>query len=46
MRDLLGKGEAVSEITRSTGLCRQTVYRIKDDPAACEAALATWGAPV
>jgi hypothetical protein len=25
------------------GLTRQTVYRIKDDPAGAEAALATWG---
>ena len=25
------------------GLTRQTIYRIKDDPAGAEAALATWG---
>jgi hypothetical protein len=25
------------------GLTRQTVYRVKADPAAAEAALATWG---
>jgi hypothetical protein len=27
----------------TTGLTRQTVYRIKDDPVGDEAALATWG---
>ena len=26
-----------------TGLSRQTVYRIKDDPESAEAALAAWG---
>jgi hypothetical protein len=28
---------------KETGLTRQTVYRIKDDPAGAEAALAAWG---
>ena len=27
----------------ATGLSRQAVYRIKDDPAGAEAALASWG---
>src|SRR3979409_1925694 len=40
VRDCLGRSEGVSEIARSTGLTRQTVYRIKDDPTTCEAALA------
>jgi putative DNA-invertase from lambdoid prophage Rac len=40
---MLGKSSSVGEIARALGLTRQTVYRIKDDPAAAEAALATWG---
>jgi DNA invertase Pin-like site-specific DNA recombinase len=40
---MLGKSASVGEIARSTGLTRQTVYRIKDDPAGAEAALAIWG---
>ena len=31
------------EIAKETGLTRQTIYRIKDDPAGAEAALAAWG---
>jgi putative DNA-invertase from lambdoid prophage Rac len=37
------KSASVGEVARTTGLTRQTVYRIKDDPAAAEAALVTWG---
>jgi Helix-turn-helix domain of resolvase len=40
---MLGKSTCVGEVARTTGLTRQTVYRIKDDPAGAEAALATWG---
>ena len=40
---MLGKSASVGEVARITGLTRQTVYRIKDDPAGAEAALATWG---
>ena len=40
---MLGKSASVGEIARSIGLTRQTVYRIKDDPAGAEAALAIWG---
>jgi putative DNA-invertase from lambdoid prophage Rac len=40
---MLGKSASVREVARTTGLTRQTVYRIKDDPIAAEAALATWG---
>jgi DNA invertase Pin-like site-specific DNA recombinase len=40
---MLVKSTSVGEVARATGLTRQTVYRIKDDPAAAEAALATWG---
>jgi putative DNA-invertase from lambdoid prophage Rac len=40
---MLGKSASVGEVARITGLTRQTVYRIKDDPVGAEAALATWG---
>ncbi|MBB3544110.1 recombinase family protein [Rhizobium sp. BK399] len=40
--DLLGKNASVSEIAQASGLTRQTVYRIKEDPAAAEKALAVW----
>lgn len=40
--DLLGKSASVSEIAQASGLTRQTVYRIKEDPAAAEKALAIW----
>jgi putative DNA-invertase from lambdoid prophage Rac len=40
---MLGKSASVGEAARALGLTRQTIYRIKDDPAAAEAALATWG---
>src|SRR3984893_7450898 len=40
---MLGKSASVGEVARTTGLTRQTTYRIKDDPAGAEAALATWG---
>jgi DNA invertase Pin-like site-specific DNA recombinase len=40
---MLGNSEGVGEIARTAGLTRQTVYRIKDDPAAAEAALSIWG---
>jgi putative DNA-invertase from lambdoid prophage Rac len=31
-------------IARTTGLSRQAIYRLKDDPAWAEAVLATWAA--
>jgi putative DNA-invertase from lambdoid prophage Rac len=40
---MLGKSASVGEVAKTVGLTRQTIYRIKDDPAAAEAALATWG---
>jgi DNA-binding phage protein len=41
---MLGQQTAgIAQIAKGTGLTRQTVYRIKDDPAAAEAALAAWG---
>jgi hypothetical protein len=33
----------VAQIAKETGLTRQTVYRIRDDPAGAEAALAASG---
>jgi hypothetical protein len=32
-----------SPIAKAAGLSRQTVYRILDNPAACEASLTAWG---
>lgn len=43
VRDMLGTGAGISEVAKVSGLSRQTVYRIKDDTAGAEAALATWG---
>jgi putative DNA-invertase from lambdoid prophage Rac len=39
---MLGQEEAIGRIANATGLSRQTIYRIKDDPTSAEAALATW----
>ena len=44
VRDLLGKGTGIAEVARAVGLTRQTVYRIKGDPAGADAALAAWAA--
>src|SRR5260370_1180454 len=33
----------IAQIARETGLTRQTVYRIKGDPAGAEGALVAWG---
>ncbi|WAP69865.1 recombinase family protein [Jiella pelagia] len=44
VRGLLGKGMGVAEIARTVGLSRQTIYRIKEDPAGADAALAAWSA--
>ncbi|MDH3032104.1 recombinase family protein [Methylobacterium fujisawaense] len=38
----LGQGRGVSDIATTTGLSRQTVYRIRDNAAEAEAALARW----
>jgi putative DNA-invertase from lambdoid prophage Rac len=43
-RAMLGKQTmGIAQIAKETGLTRQTIYRIKDDPASAEAALAAWG---
>jgi putative DNA-invertase from lambdoid prophage Rac len=43
VRDMLGQEAAIASIAGTTGLSRQTIYRIKDDPTSAEAALAVWG---
>ena len=43
-QNMLSQNGNIADIAKSTGLSRQTIYRIKDDPAAAEVALATWGA--
>jgi putative DNA-invertase from lambdoid prophage Rac len=43
VHDMLGReAVTIAQIARDTGLSRQTIYRIKDDPAGAEAALAAW----
>jgi putative DNA-invertase from lambdoid prophage Rac len=41
--DLLKQEIAIRSVAQSTGLTRQTVYRISSDPAGAEKALAEWG---
>jgi DNA invertase Pin-like site-specific DNA recombinase len=43
VRNMLGN-HPISEIAKAAGLSRQAVYRIQDDPAGAESALATWAA--
>ena len=42
VQELLGQGIGVSEVAKTTGVRRQTIYRIKQDPARQVAALAAW----
>ncbi|WP_414468163.1 helix-turn-helix domain-containing protein [Methylobacterium currus] len=42
VRAQLAQGASVSAIARDTGLSRQTIYRIQEDPADAEAILARW----
>lgn len=42
VHDLLGQGAGVGVVAKRTGLTRQTIYRIKNDSAGGEAALALW----
>ncbi|OKO87287.1 recombinase [Bradyrhizobium sp. NAS80.1] len=44
VRDMLGQSAGIAAIAKASGLSRQAVYRIKDDPAGAEAALALWEA--
>ncbi|WP_114011593.1 recombinase family protein [Cohaesibacter intestini] len=43
VRDMLAGSSTISAISKETGLSRQTVYRIKDNPEASEKALSLWG---
>ncbi len=43
VRNLLTKSTGTSEIARTVGLSRQTVLRIRENPASAETALARWG---
>jgi putative DNA-invertase from lambdoid prophage Rac len=44
VRHMLGQDAVgIARIAKETGLTRQTVYRIKDDPTVAEASLAAWG---
>jgi putative DNA-invertase from lambdoid prophage Rac len=44
VRDMLSRGtSSIVEIARASGAKRPTVYRLKADPTAAEAALAAWG---
>ena len=42
VQELLSQGIGVAEIAQRTGLKRQTIYRIKKEPARQAAALAAW----
>jgi putative DNA-invertase from lambdoid prophage Rac len=43
VRDMLGQeAVGISQVAKAAGVSRQTIYRIKDDPASAEAALAAW----
>jgi DNA invertase Pin-like site-specific DNA recombinase len=44
-QELLSQGLGVAEVAKETKLKRQTVYRIKKDPARQAAALAAWYPP-
>ena len=44
VQDMLGQSANILAIAKAANLSGQTIYRIKDDPAAAEAALATWKA--
>ncbi len=41
--DMIANGRGASEVSKATGLTRQTVLRIKSDRTAVETALAKWG---
>ncbi|WP_420967070.1 recombinase family protein [Bradyrhizobium sp. B120] len=44
VRNMLDRSAGVGQIAAATGLSRQTIYRIKEDPAGAEAALRNWAA--
>lgn len=42
VRSMIAAGAGISAISADTGLSRQTVYRLRDNPAVAEAALVRW----
>ena len=44
VRDMLTTGMSITTIAKTTGLSRQAIYRLKDDPAWAEGVLVTWAA--
>ncbi len=42
VQSLLSQGMAISAIQKATGMSRQAIYRVKDDPAKAQAALQRW----
>ena len=42
VRDMIAQSAGVGQIAKITGISRQTIYRIKNDPVAAEAALSSW----
>ena len=42
VRDKLAQSVGISAIAKETGLSRQTIYRLRDEPAEAEAALNKW----
>jgi putative DNA-invertase from lambdoid prophage Rac len=44
VRDMLTIGTSISTIAKTTCLSRQAIYRLRDNPAWAEGALATWAA--
>lgn len=42
VRDMLTNGDGASTIAKATGLTRQTILRIRDEPAKVDQALARW----
>lgn len=43
VKAMLSNSDTIAAIARATGLTRPTIYRIKDEPEACEKALHLWG---
>lgn len=44
VRNMLEQSAGIGQIAAATGLSRQTIYRIKDDPVGAEVALRSWAA--
>jgi putative DNA-invertase from lambdoid prophage Rac len=44
VRDMLTTGTSITTIAKTTGLSRQAIYRLKNDPAWAESVLLTWAA--